>query len=290
MPNATMPRRPSRRWSQRLLAPLFATVVPAQTPVGSLTLAPCTLELHAHWERLTDTKYRFEQRALVRDLAPAAARTTYDEASFRPLLPPPGAKVGEPWRLDPEAALPFLRQLHAGARTTLHHDGGSGVSAPGAWACLRVLDATHAEVALRVHAEFLIAGDGTEEKSSWFTPGSFRGRLAIDRATGRVVGFQLAVPPSRANVDLNLATGDGAVMADIGSVPRLELVGGTFPEPANGAAHITPQQADQLLERAFYPFAAIEWLDLPTARRVSRATGKPLHVVALFGSLTDESC
>jgi hypothetical protein len=31
----------------------------------------------------------------------------------------------------------------------------------------------------------------------------------------------------------------------------------------------------------------IDWLDLPTAHAVSVATGKPLHVVALFGSLLE---
>jgi hypothetical protein len=287
MPNVTLPRRRPFHWLP-LLLPL-TPALPAQGPAALLELAPCTLELDAHWERLTDTKYRFEERALVRDLAPATARATYDESAFRPFLPPADATVGSHWRVDAEAALPFLRQLHAGARVTLHHDGGSGIAAPGAWACLRALDARHAEIVVRVHGELLIAGDGERETSSWFTPASFRGRLAIDRASGKVVAFQLAVPPSRANVDLNLVA-DRGVVCDIGSVPRLELAGGTFPDPATGAACITAQQADRILERAFYPFAAIEWLDLAAARAVSRATGRPLHVVALFGSLTDESC
>lgn len=279
------------RYSLSILACAF-TGAPslAQTLDPLLRLQPFTLAVDAHWERLTDTTYGFERQfALLRELAPAEPHASYTAAQFEPLLPPAGAEVGSHWRLDVRAVLPFLRQLHTGARTSLHHDSGSGVAARGAFACLRALDARHAEIVLRAHGEFLLAGDGLPETSSWFTPSQFRGRIAIDRAAGRVLAFQLLVPPSRANVDVNLPQ-DGAVIADIGSIPRLELIGGAFPGFAADAQQIGDAEADRILERAFYPFAAVEWLELAQARRESRATGRPLHVVALFGSLADESC
>ena len=266
---------------------LGATVA-AQESMPPLHLEPFELVLQAHWETLTDTTYHFEKAyALVRDLAPAAKQASYGACYFEPLLPPDVVEVGALWRVDAAAVLPFLRQLHRGATVALHYDRGFGIGAPGAWACLTALSADHAEIALRVHADFLIEGDG-ETASSWFTPAQFRGRLAIDRRSGRVVAFQLMVPPSRANVDLNIHT-EGGTICDIGSIPRLELTSGAFPElPAD--ARRLEGSVDRILERAFYPFATINWLDLAEARKQSLATGKPLHVVIMFGSLTDESC
>lgn len=269
----------------------FAVASPAtQDTPEHLTLREGSLELEARWERLTDTVYRFEERfPLVRDLAPAAARASYGVEHFRALLPDGPVEVGDTWRVDPVDALPFLRQLHAGATAELHHDGGFGIAAPGAWGCLRVLDAAHAEVVLRVHADFCIAGDGARETSSWFTPAQFRGRMVIDRARAEVIAFELGVPAQSANVDVNIADGDGLV-ADIGRVPRMEVVGGRVPAYTAGSEQISQREAERRLERRFYPLAELGWLDLPTARAESLASGRPLHVVALFGSLFDESC
>ncbi len=247
-------------------------------------------ELTARWERLTDTVYKFEQKyPLIRDLAPAVPIAHHEAALFQSLLPPAAVAVGETWRVDVDAALPFLRQLHPGATKLLHHERGMGVAAPGGFACLRALDDAHAEIALRLHADFRIAGDGAGNDSSWFTPAQFRGRLALDRRRNAVVAFELAVPPASANVDVNVAD-DGNVFADIGRVPRMDVAGGSFPEFGADATQIAVASADDRLARAFYPFAAIEWLDLESARAESRESGKPLHVVALFGSLMDESC
>ena len=261
----------------------------AQDAGDRLTLREFALELTANWEPLTDTVYKFEQRyPLVRDLAPAKASARYTAEQFRPFLPAAPVAVGETWRIDPAAALPFLRQFHAGATTELHHDHGMGIGAHGGWACLRLASAEYAEVYFRVHADFLLQGDG-DAKSSWFTPGQFRGRMVIDRKRGQLVAFTLDVPAASANVDVNIAEDDG-VSCDIGRIPRMELAGGTMPTFPAGTAQISEQDAAQLLARAFYPFAAIPWLDLAAARAESLATGKPLHVIALFGSLLDESC
>jgi hypothetical protein len=264
--------------------------VAAQGTGARLSLGEFSLELAATWERLTDTTYKFEQRyPLVRDLAPAADRARYDAAQFRPFLPRDAVAVGDTWSIDPAAALPFLRQFHPGATAELHHDSGLGVSAHGAWACLRLLTEEHAEVCLRVHADFMIEGDGGRATSSWFTPAQFRGRMVIDRKRGAVVAFTLGVPSQGVNVDVNIADGKG-VFADIGRVPRMELSGGTFPAFPGSAVQIAEREAQDRLARRFYPFAEIPWLDLAAARAESLATGRPLHVIALFGSLMDESC
>lgn len=271
-----------------LAASLLTLPAPAlaQEPVS---LADGTLRVDASWQTVADTVYHFEdQFPLVRDLAPAEATRTVPLSAFRPFLPPPTAAVGDVWRLDPEDALPLLRQLHPGATADLHHDGGMGLSAHGAWACLRTSTPQRVEVVFRVHAEFLLAGDGDRATSSWFTPAQFRGRLVVEPERGTIAAFQLAVPEQRANVDLNIATELG-IVADIGRVPRMELLGGD-PSALEGEGGIPLERALDLLARRFYPFADLEWLDLPTALARSRETGKPLHVIELFGSLLDESC
>ena len=257
-----------------------------------LALSAGTIELQATWERLTDTVYNFEKRhPLVAELKPAVPRATYDASTLRPLLPPEPVTVGDVWRVDVADVLPLLHQLHPGAQKEMHHDGGFGVSADGGWACLRALGPRYAEVRLRVHADILLEGDGARGKSSWFTPAQFAGRMVIDRRSNELVAFELGVPNQSANVDVNIATGTG-ISADIGRIPRMDLAGGKVPEGAFAADthQIPPAEAANLLARKFYPLAEIEWLDLVAARARSRATGKPLHVVALFGSLLDESC
>jgi len=232
--------------------PLAAQPAAAQVdlPRHRLTARAGGLELVARWERLTDTAYHFEREyPLIRDLAPAVPTARYEAASFQALLPPQPVAVGELWRVDVDAALPFLRQLHPGATRELHHDRGAGVAAPGGFACLRAIDATHAEVALRLHADFRIAGTGTGNDSSWFTPAQFRGRLVLDHVRGEVVAFELAVPSASANVDVNVAA-KGSVFADIGRVPRMEVAGGQFPEFAAEATRIATATADDRLARA----------------------------------------
>jgi hypothetical protein len=152
-----------------------------------------------------------------------------------------------------------------------------------------LIDDNHAEIVMRVHADILLEGDGQPNASSWFTPGQFRGRVVVDRRSGRVVYFDLKVPAQRANVDINIHVA-GSVIADIGRIPRMELVGGDLPEYSSNARQIEAVAADKILAARFYPFHAIGWQDLAAAHTQSKATGKPLHVVALFVSLDDESC
>lgn len=278
-----------------MLACLVALAATDDSPLvqgpGAIVLRDFELELTARSEPLTDTTYRFEELyPLLGGFAPGTERASYRADAFRPFLPKSAElEVGSVWRIDAKDALPFLRQFHRGATDALHHDLGGGTAAPGGWACLRALDAEHAELLFRVHAEFVLAGDGAPERSTFLTPAQFRGRMAIERASGKVVGFELALPDAPANVDMNVATEHG-VLADIGRIPRLELAGGSFPGFASDARQIEVDEAEARLARQFYPFAQVDWLDLAAARAASRASGKPLHVIALFGSLADESC
>ncbi len=285
-----------------LLTPLLMPGLPVAgaAALDELSLAgDFSVELTAAWEPLTDTVYKFEQTyPLLRDLTPAEPAASHTADAFRPFLPPGPVEVGQTWPFDARAALPFLRQFHSGVTHRMHHGHASGMAAPGAWAVLRASGPRFAEVLLRVHADFLIDGSGAPETSSWLTPAQFAGRMLIDREQGTVVSFELALPDSSANVDLNMSDGSG-FSADIGRFPRMELSGGSRHESSaqpvtderlgfTGSVSVT--DARTALRREFYPFASIDWLELGEALRVSKETDKPLHVIALFGSLSDESC
>ena len=241
-----------------------------------------TIDLKAYWEPMTDAVYGFDKKPLIRDLRAAEKRKTWRSSDFQPMMPPQSVKTGDVWKVDPERIVPLLKQFHSGAQAKLHH---GAVSAPGGWACLSALDQQIAEIRFRVHAEFLLDGDGDFRTSSWFTPAQFQGRLRIDVNENKVIGFQMGVPLQSANVDINLPVG-----ADIGRIPRMEIVGGSFPELPPGTSRISDENARKRLAQKFYRFAEINWLNLAEARGQSMKTGKPLHVIALFGSLGDESC
>jgi len=274
------------RMTPAALAALISAFVGAPVPAGeeAFVLRDGVLELTAALEPLTDTAHGLEQRkpeVLVK--APFQVLARYDVDHFRRFLPPEPVELGDVWPLEATAVLPFLRQLMPGASAELHH---GAVGAPGAFACLRSVDEREAEIVLRAHAEFRFhaGGLGTEV---WYTPAQFRGRLRLDRVNGRVSAFELLVPDARANLDLNVRV-DDHVEADIGRIPRLELRSGPFPADLPGG--LTLAEAEVRLAQRFYPATTLEWLALPAALARAQETGKPLHVLVMFGSLFDESC
>ncbi len=285
--------RPANRLTERTIAALVASLTVATASAQPVALAiktPFTIELRAEGTPFTDSRYRFAERfPLVRDFRPARATARHDAAVFRALLPDRPVRVGETWRPDPEAAIAFLRQVHPGATASLHHGAGAhGIAAPGTVALLRAVDARHAEIALRVHAEFRLDGDGGPG-TSYLTPAQFRGHLVIDRARSVVTHFSLGLPDAPSNVDLNIARGEG-VIADIGRIACLRVATDAPRPTIDATTAIDDATAAQALARAFYPVADIEWLPLPQALARATETGKPLHVVTLFGPLLDESC
>ncbi len=260
-------------------------------------LAPdAALTLDAFWEPCRRSKYGlFEQTEVLKTPAPAEQRHTYGAAELEPFLPPSAVALGDTWKVESEAVLAFLRQLHPGARARLHHGYGS---APGTFALLRAASDERIEILFRAHAEFELAGGVT------YTPAQFEGRLVLARASGRPLALTIALPERDTNVDVNVPAEytleDGTLTsgfaADIGWVPRLELASGPLsPEDdatsdATAARSIPLDDARLRLARRFYAFARLDWLAFDQAVSAARALGKPLHVVVLFGTLDDESC
>ncbi len=247
-------------------------------------------ELEAFWEPCRESKYDlFEESEPLRNVEPAEERQRHGAEEFAALLPREQVAVGDVWEVDAAAVLPFLRQFHPGARAELHHGFGA---APGTYACLRAADPRRAEVLFRAHAEFELAN------GVLYTPAQFEGRIVLDHIANKLVSFHLALPSRNPNVDVNVPMEFGEspegprgkrILADIGWVPRMELVGRKS-MPVEGTRSISDDDARALLARRFYAFEAIEWRPFEEAVLRARELGKPLHVVVLFGALDDESC
>jgi hypothetical protein len=195
-------------------------------------------------------------------------------------------ELGETWPVPRDAVLPFLRQIHPGARAELHHGFGAY---PGAFACLRAVSEEHVEVLFRAHAELELEGGVT------YTPAQLEGRLVLERASGRPLALSIALPDRDTNVDVNVPmeprpdVPEGGFLADIGWVPRME-VASVPAAPIAWTSSIPDVDARARLARRFYPFARVDWLPFDEAVAAARELGKPLHVVVLFGALDDESC
>jgi hypothetical protein len=244
------------------------------------------LELEAYWEPCKDSLYHlFAETPALRAPSPSEPKRRYGAASFRPPLPEEPVALGEVWRVEAGAVLAFLSQFHPGARVRSDFFGGE---VPGTWATLRAVGPEAFEVLLRAHA-VLHLEDGVVYK-----PAQFEGRLVLGRSDGALRSFSLALPSRDTNVDVNVPQGDGPpspykpMMADIGWVPRMELTGGAA-APA-WTRSIPDEEARLALRRAFYPFAALDWLPFEEAVRAARERKKPLHLVLVFGCLDDDSC
>jgi hypothetical protein len=244
------------------------------------------LELRATWEPCRTSSYGlFASTPALRSPAPAREHESYGGELFRPFLPAKPVALGEVWEVEQSAVLPFVRQFHAGAALQGHFNGGE---VPGTYACLRAVSEQAFEILLRAHAVFEL------EDGVIYKPAQFEGRLVVERASGKLLAFQLALPSRDTNVDVNVPfESDGkrvqSFSADIGWVPRMELSSGDPPVRA-WQEQVPVEEARLALRRSFYAFAALDWLPFEQAVLRAHESRKPLHLVLLFGALDDDSC
>jgi len=260
---------------------------------------PAELRVDAYWEPIKDSQYDLHHKwEELGKLRPAFQSRVYSGSDFRAFLPGKPVSVGEIWALEGDGLLTFLRQFHSGATLRLHINNGDSL---GAYACLRGVSDQYAQVVFRIHAEFVL-------RDGFFTPGQFTGSLVLDRASNRPVFFRMYLPPAPVNFDVGwriaidghgkMTVGGTEVevearhITDAGCVPRMELIGGN-PEVIDGAKWLAVKSLDEVkraLALRSYRFKNIEWVEFEDALRLARKADKPLHVVAVDGTLDDESC
>jgi len=280
-------------------APQISQKVSTSDTPGDSSNRNKTIQVNAYWAPIADAALNSPKHAtLFNNLSPAHPSQEYGMDAFSVFFPKESFTVGHLWQLDVKNIIPFLRQFHPGATAEMHNNPGtefvleflgltlfrsSTLESEGAYACIRAVSPTYAEIVFRIHAEFLL----DREAGAYFTPGQLTGRLILNRKHGTIREFWLYLPPHNTNVDLNAYR-----LADIVFVPRMELVGRNTQDQREivWEAAITEKKAKDLLEAAFYKFSEIERYSIEDVIAQAQAKKRPIHVVLTWGAFDDESC
>ena len=252
-----------------------------------------TIQVQAYWDPIADSSLGManslpKYEALFNNLSPAHPNQEHEMDIFKAFFPKGSVPVGHVWKLDTNEVLPFLRQFHPGATGKMHRNPGrwidlfnrrwtlKGMESDGAFACLRALSPTYAEIVFRIHAEFVLDKDAR----AYFTPAQFTGRLILNRNHGAIRDFWLYLPPRNSNVDIN-AYGS----ADMVFTPRMELIAQNAHDKSDivWETAITEKEARTLLKASFYKSAKIESLPVEAAVAQAQAENRPIHVAAHMG-------
>jgi hypothetical protein len=263
-----------------------------------------TLQVNAHWDPIADSSLDLanhspKHAALLNDLSPAHSSQAYKADAFTVFFPNRSVSVGDLWELDANEIIPFLRQFHPGATAEIRSNPGGkatlplfnftltfskvGLESEGAYACLRALSSSYAEIVFRIHADFLLDRDA----GAYFTPAQFTGRLILNRSNGAIREFWLYLPPRNSNVDFFAFGG-----ADMLFVPRMELIGRNTDDKNEivWETTITEAAAKTALKQAFYKSAQIETFPIEEIVAEAQAKNRPIHLLLTWGVFDDESC
>ena len=220
---------------------------------------------HVDWETL----------ATLREVEP---RRNYPVSTFRGFLPTEAVAVGEYWEIDDESALQLLKQLAENPSLQLWVNEEIG-----RWATLRAYSEDYAEIVFRIHAAFVLA-DG------FFTPSQFAGGLVIDRQLEELTYFEMFVPQSTLNFDVNKVIDENRAFTD-GGVCKIEMAAGEeITQKLTYMEEIPLVEARLGLAKQCYPAQSIEWVKLEEAAEMAIALDRPIHVVSAGGTFMDQSC
>lgn len=261
------------------------------------------LEVTAHWTALERSRLKLPAApeavySWYTGLRPVVPQTTYTERDFSAFLPQSVTDVGQLWALDPDKVLPFLRQFHA--NPSLHLVASGRRAGPdGAFAILRAVSPSHLDIVCRVHAEFFITPkdwDARQPIFAWYTPAYFSGRVLVNKKTGTVEHFRLALATEKAlNVFLTVnpsLLGIPQLAHDIVRVERMELSGGDrgLVDMISWAKSLPPAEANRRLARVFYKFEEIDWVPLDQVVTEARRKDRPIFAIVSWGATDDQSC
>ena len=232
-------------------------------------------------ESLSDN---FKQWDELVNLRVAEPEKQHPASVFQAFLPKNPVSVGDLWVPDMIGIVNLLKQLHPNPNFFLHINAGDSF---GLWACLRGYNDQYADIVFRIHAEFKL-------KDGWFTPSQFTGHLVIDRIKEKVAFFEMYVPDSIINFDVNWKKDKNANyhVTGVGFCPKMELRAGTqdLLENLEFTEAITQEAAERALILRFYKSQQINWVPLDQVLEIAQAQQKPIHVLSIDGPLADESC
>ena len=230
-------------------------------------------------ESLSDN---FKQWDELVNLRVAEPEKQHPASVFQAFLPNKPVAVGDLWVPDMLRVVTLLKQLHPNPNFFLHINAGDSF---GLWACLRGYNDQYADIVFRIHAEFRL-------KDGWFTPSQFTGHLVIDRNQEKVAFFEMYVPKSVINFDVNWKRDKGHMVTSTGFCSKMELRAGTqdLLENPEFTESITQAAAERALILRFYKSQQINWVPLAQVLEIAQAQQKPIHVISIDGPLVDESC
>ncbi len=263
--------------------------------VHALLFGQTRLEVTARWSAVGDADKMLEPAldTWFANLQPAQRRQVYTEKEFSGLLPQTLGDVGQVWALDDEKVLAFLKQFHP--RPSLRQVAvGRRAGPDGAFAILWAVSPSHLDVVFRIHAEFSMASEPTSVRA-WFTPAAFTGSMLVNRRTGTVEHFRLALPTDKAlNAHLTVsARGLGTNQPHaIVRVEHMDLTGGdgSRAEKISWTRALGRSEADRRLAKVFYRFLEIDWVPFDRVAARARREGRPIFAVVSWGALDDQSC
>ena len=230
-------------------------------------------------ESLSDNFKQWEELVNLRVAEP---EKQHSASVFQAFLPNKPVSVGDLWVPDMLRVVTLLKQLHPNPNFFLHINAGDSF---GLWACLRGYNDQYADIVFRIHAEFRL-------KDGWFTPSQFTGHLVIDRNQEKVAFFEMYVPKSVINFDVNWKRDKGYMVTSTGFCSKMELRAGTqdLLENVEFTESITQEAAERALILRFYKSQQINWVPLAQVLETAQAQQKPIHVISIDGPLVDESC
>ena len=230
-------------------------------------------------ESLSDN---FKQWDELVNLRVAEPEKQHPASVFQAFLPKKPVSVGDLWVPDMIGIVNLLKQLHPNPNFFLHINAGDSF---GLWACLRAYNDQYADIVFRIHAEFKL-------KEGWFTPSQFTGHLVINRKEEKVAFFEMYVPKSIINFDVNWKRDKGGMVTSTGFCSKMELRAGTqnLLENVEFTASITQEAVERALILRFYKSQQINWMPLDQVLEIAQAQQKPIHVISVDGPLVDEAC
>jgi hypothetical protein len=199
----------------------------------------------------------------------------------------------EPKHLSEVKSILSLIHKNVSLQTRSHPRGSAAI--------IRGLNHNYIDIIFRMHIEFQLS---RTNDNFWLIPAFLSGRIILFKNNSiddkyLISYFDLSIPTyNQLNVDMEWTNGpnlDQSGEVDIGFTPTMSISASLNNEFQFNDNYLktsmTYISAQKRLEQLFYPFTQIDYLrNLWQIIDLSKEQNKLIHVIVLWGSLTDQSC